>query len=110
MGFFAQSKHSPAGSEPADPEKAAQQPNVTADGKNDSDSTDTQSLEARNEKEIQEHPDQVTADAHVGVQKAEAAALVWSKPALIFIYVWYGRSVRPCRLMLADLINLGSGS
>ncbi|KAL1587195.1 hypothetical protein WHR41_04257 [Cladosporium halotolerans] len=88
MGLFAQSKHSPAGSESADPEKAAQQPNVTADGKYDSDSTDTQSLEARNEKEIQQHPDQVTADAHVGVQKAEAAALVWSKPALIFIYVW----------------------
>ena len=70
---------------------------VTADEKHDpkvsqdfsgSDS-DTLSLEARNEKEIQTHPDQVTRDAELGVQKAEAAALVWSKPAVYATYAWY---------------------
>jgi len=61
---------------------------VTSD-KYDSDATsDTLSLEARNEREIKEHPEQVTADAHIGIQKAEAAALVWGKPALIFTYIW----------------------
>lgn len=97
MGFLGQSKRSPGVLAPAplthqDVEKADlhhQQPTVTAD-KFDSDTTsDTLSLEARNEREIEEHPDQVTADAHIGVQKAEAAALVWGKPALIFIYAWY---------------------
>ncbi|KAE8367891.1 major facilitator superfamily domain-containing protein [Aspergillus caelatus] len=46
------------------------------------------SLEARNEKEAQEHPNQVTRDAHLGQQKAEAAALVWSKKAVRFTYGW----------------------
>ncbi|KAM0716118.1 hypothetical protein Q7P37_008632 [Cladosporium fusiforme] len=99
MGFFGQSRHSPDAPAPADAEKADQAPNITADAesKYESDSTDTQSLEARNEKEIQQHPDQVTADAHVGVQKAEAAALVWGKPALVLTYFW----VWLCIFMLA---------
>jgi hypothetical protein len=96
MGFLGLSKRSadvPASSPTQqDVEKADQQhqqPTVTSD-KYDSDTTsDTLSLEARNEREIEQHPDQVTADAHIGVQKAEAAALVWGKPALIFIYAWY---------------------
>ena len=46
------------------------------------------SLEARNEKEAQEHPDQVTRDAYLGQQKAEAAALVWSKKAVLLAYAW----------------------
>lgn len=50
--------------------------------------SDTLSLEARNEKEIQEHPDQVTQDTDLGVQKAEAAALVWSKKAVLATYAW----------------------
>lgn len=53
-----------------------------------SDSNDRSSLEARAEREIQLHPGQVTEDADLGVQKAEAAALVWSKKALICIYAW----------------------
>jgi hypothetical protein len=94
MGFLGLSKRSADVSSPTsahqDVEKADhQQPTVTAD-KYDSDTTsDNLSLEARNEREIEEHPDQVTADAHIGVQKAEAAALVWGKPALVFIYLWY---------------------
>ena len=47
------------------------------------------SLEAQNEKEIEAHPDQVTKDAQLGVQKAEAAALVWSKKAVYATYAWY---------------------
>ncbi|GKZ20201.1 siderochrome iron transporter 2 [Aspergillus brasiliensis] len=46
------------------------------------------SLEAQNEKEIETHPDQVTQDAQLGVQKAEAAALVWSKKAVYATYAW----------------------
>lgn len=56
--------------------------------KSGSDSNDRSSLEARAESEIELHPDKVTEGADPGVQKAEAAALVWSKTALICIYAW----------------------
>ncbi|EED16028.1 siderochrome-iron transporter, putative [Talaromyces stipitatus ATCC 10500] len=49
--------------------------------------SDTLSLEQENEREIIEHPQDVTQKAQAGVQKAEAAALVWSKPALYSTYV-----------------------
>ncbi|EME79287.1 uncharacterized protein MYCFIDRAFT_71925 [Pseudocercospora fijiensis CIRAD86] len=62
----------------------------------DSDS-DNLSLEARNEKEIQQHPDKVTAGAQEGVQKAEAAALVWTKPVLYATFAW----IWLCFFMLA---------
>lgn len=50
--------------------------------------SDTLSLEARNEKEIAEHPDQTTHNAQIGVQKAEATTLVWSRNAVIATYAW----------------------
>lgn len=50
--------------------------------------TRTLSLEARNEAEIEAHPDVTTEKAHIGVQKAEATALVWSKPALYATFAW----------------------
>ena len=53
-----------------------------------SDSHDRSRVEARAEREIELHPGQVTEGADLGVQKAEAAALVWSKTALIGIYAW----------------------
>lgn len=98
MGFFGLSKRSPNAPAQEDTEKADRVPNVTADGDKsshyDSDlSSDTISLEARNEREVQQHPDTVTAGAQLGVQKAEAAALVWGKPALLFIYAWYEPTV-----------------
>jgi hypothetical protein len=40
------------------------------------------------EKELAHHPDQVTEGAELGQQKAEAAALVWSRSALVGIYAW----------------------
>lgn len=46
------------------------------------------SLEERNEIEIDEHPDSVTADAQIGQRKAEAAALVWSRSAVLATYGW----------------------
>lgn len=46
------------------------------------------SLEAANEKSIEQNPDQITDNAHAGVQKAEAVALVWSKKAVVLTYVW----------------------
>jgi hypothetical protein len=42
----------------------------------------------RAEKEIQEHPDQVSASTADGVRKAEAVALVWSKKAVYATYAW----------------------
>lgn len=50
---------------------------------------DAQSLEERDEREVLEHPDQITHDAQAGVQKAEATALVWSRKALYSTYAWY---------------------
>lgn len=40
------------------------------------------------EKEIQQNPERVTDKAGLGQQKAEAAALVWSRPAVAGIYAW----------------------
>lgn len=42
----------------------------------------------RSEKEIREHPDQVSANAASGVRKAEAVALVWGKKAVFATYAW----------------------
>lgn len=39
-------------------------------------------------KELAHNPDSVTAGAELGQQKAEAAALVWSRPVLVGIYAW----------------------
>lgn len=55
------------------------------------------SLEEINEKQIQADPDHVTANAALGVQKAEAAALVWPKWALYATYGW----IWVCFFMLA---------
>ncbi|CAK7565142.1 MAG: hypothetical protein SEPTF4163_003051 [Sporothrix epigloea] len=46
------------------------------------------SLDELNEREIAENPTSTTQDAQAGVQKAEAAALVWSKSALYGIFAW----------------------
>ncbi|KAF2167611.1 hypothetical protein M409DRAFT_22412 [Zasmidium cellare ATCC 36951] len=59
--------------------------------------SDRLSIEAKNEKEVQQHPDQVTDGAQRGIQKAEAAALVWSKKAIFAIYAW----IWLCYFMLA---------
>lgn len=40
------------------------------------------------EKELELHPDMITEGAELGQQKAEAAALAWSWPALVGIYAW----------------------
>lgn len=50
--------------------------------------SDNLSLDERNEKEVQQHPDQVTATAQIGQKKAEAAALVWPKSAVYGTYAW----------------------
>ena len=50
--------------------------------------SDTLSLEQRNEKEIEVRPDELTPDAHLGLKKVEAAALVWPKWAVRATYAW----------------------
>lgn len=49
---------------------------------------DNASLEEKNEREVQQHPQEVTASAELGVQKAEAAALVWTKKTVYCTYAW----------------------
>lgn len=63
-------------------------PVETSNSKDANSDSDALSLEAQNDKEIQQHPDQVTADAPEGIQKAEAAALVWTKPVLYATFAW----------------------
>ncbi|KAJ5247672.1 hypothetical protein N7468_002655 [Penicillium chermesinum] len=48
----------------------------------------TGSLEWRDEKELNEHPDSVNEKAEDGLKKAEASALVWSKKVVYSIYAW----------------------
>jgi MFS family permease len=59
--------------------------------------SDTLSLEQQNEKEVQLHGNEVTKGAQLGVQKAEAAALVWPKAAVYATYGW----IWVCFFMLA---------
>lgn len=68
-------------------EPPAQQSGKELDNPASSES-DTLSIEARNEKEVQSNPNQVTSYADVGVKKAEAAALVWTRKALYATYAW----------------------
>jgi hypothetical protein len=53
----------------------------TSDGSHAGDTFD-------DEKELAQHPDSITEGAQLGQQKAEAAALAWSWPALVGIYAW----------------------
>jgi hypothetical protein len=56
------------------------------------DMTDTDSsnlsLEERNEKEVIQNGTTVTADAQLGIKKAEAAALVWTRKTVYLTYAW----------------------
>lgn len=54
----------------------------------ESDSDSSLDLADRNEKDILAHPDEITLGALPGVQKAEAAALVWSQKAVYCLYAW----------------------
>lgn len=112
MGFLGRSK-APAvdpalASVQQDAEKAHHQPTVSTD-KYDSDATsDTLSLEARNEREIEQHPDQVTSDAQLGIQKAEAVALVWPKKATYVTYAWYEPAIAFTSLSMSMSFHLHS--
>lgn len=57
-------------------------------GDNGNVESERDSLEARNEKEIMQHPNEVTSDAQMGLKKVEAAALVWSKKSVYTTYAW----------------------
>lgn len=59
-----------------------------AEPSSDTDSQSNLSLAAKEDKEVREHPNEITKDADLGVQKAEAAALVWSKTTVYCIYAW----------------------
>jgi hypothetical protein len=53
------------------------------------DNADNQSLNQREEREVLDHPDDITHEAQAGIQKAEATALIWSRKALYSTYAWY---------------------
>lgn len=101
MGFWDNLKsHRAAGhvAEPASTTEALEKGDMANShhGQYETDS-DTLSLEARNEKEVELNPDHVTANAQMGQQKAEAAALVWPKWAVYCTYGW----IWICFFMLA---------
>ncbi|KAJ5988476.1 siderochrome iron transporter 2 [Penicillium waksmanii] len=54
-------------------------------------------LSARDEKEVNERPDEINLDAKPGLQKAEAVALIWSKKTVICLLAW----VWVCYMILA---------
>ncbi|CAK7266885.1 Siderochrome iron transporter 2 [Sporothrix epigloea] len=62
-----------------------------------SDSSSRLSLEARNELDVQKNGNKITADAQLGVKKAEAAALVWTRKQVLWTYAW----IWVCFFMLA---------
>jgi len=72
-----------------DAESTKHKPSWEQEASGSGSDSDTLSLEARNEKEVQLHPDSITTNALPGQQKAEAAALVWSKTAVYCTYAWY---------------------
>ncbi|KAJ5631994.1 MFS general substrate transporter [Penicillium lividum] len=63
---------------------------------------DSAKLESTSQAET--HPDEVTKEAQIGVQKAEAAAIVWSKKAVYIIYGW----IWICYFMLSLHEYIGS--
>uniref|UniRef100_A0A093X970 Siderophore iron transporter mirB n=1 Tax=Talaromyces marneffei PM1 TaxID=1077442 RepID=A0A093X970_TALMA len=89
-------------SEPADVPVEQKSPGHTQDMI--ASDSDTLSLEARNEKEVQLNPDQITANAELGVQKAEAVTLVWSKRTVYAVYAW----IWICFFMLAFQSAVGN--
>lgn len=66
-------------------EAGKDEPNAPNQSGSDS---DTLSLEERDARENEKHPNEVTPTAELGVQKAEAAALVWTKKAVYGTYAW----------------------
>ncbi|KAF4339836.1 siderochrome-iron transporter [Fusarium beomiforme] len=60
-------------------------------------SDDSLDLVDRNEQEVLANGTHVTADAQIGIQKAEAVALVWSKKTVYITYAW----IWVCFFMLA---------
>ncbi|OJJ42905.1 hypothetical protein ASPZODRAFT_146476 [Penicilliopsis zonata CBS 506.65] len=61
---------------------------------------------AQANKEAEVHPNQITTGASLGVQKAEAAALVWTKKAIYLTYAW----IWVCYFMLALHSSIGSNA
>ncbi|KAJ5721665.1 Siderochrome iron transporter 2 [Penicillium malachiteum] len=60
-------------------------------------SPEEESFEWHDEKEVQRNPDHINANAELGLQKAEAAALVYTRKVVLGIYGW----IWLCYFMLA---------
>lgn len=77
-------------------EKGVAQPPLEGYGSSGEDSSRL-SLEALNELEVKKNGNAITDGAQLGVKKAEAAALVWSRKAVLLTYGW----IWVCFFMLA---------
>jgi len=84
--------------------------NETSDQSTYDTDSDTLSLEARNEKEVELNPDNVTKDAQIGQQKAEAVALVWPKGAVYGTYAWIWFSFFMLALQQGTTIQLNNAA
>ncbi|KAF5964529.1 siderochrome-iron transporter [Fusarium coicis] len=101
MGFLERIRgHKDAMAQAPDPPNETTQ-NINVSGKDgvltSGTSADSLDLLHRNEQEVIQNGDHVTADAQIGIQKAEAAALVWSKKTVYVTYAW----IWVCFFMLA---------
>lgn len=83
---FEESKH--AQSDAAGTNTVAAPPVYDSQTPSDSDSAFGVNGVLDDEQEVKQNPDHVTDKAGLGQQKAEAAALVWSRPAVAGIYAW----------------------
>lgn len=71
---------------------------------------DVRSLEERHERQLLEDPNGVTHGAQPGIQKAEAAALVWTRKALYATYAWsVSFTLSPKDTLMSDIVCTGFG-
>lgn len=70
---------------------------------NKQDTVDSNNLEFLQDADVRKHPDQVTQSASAGVQKIEAASIVWPKKMVyaVYAYIWVCFFV----LALQEIIN-----
>lgn len=82
-----------------------QEENESTSGDSEKNSVDftKNNLEFAQNEEVRKHPNEVTQSASIGVQKIEAASIVWSKKAVygVYAYIWVCFFV----LALQEIIN-----
>lgn len=75
-------------SKPFVPDDATKQEPISNEIQTSPTDSDNISLEQLDEREVQLNPDQINTKAEAGLQKAEAAALVYGPNTVLAIYAW----------------------